>query len=52
MEVILELARPIGNAIAKHIFRNKAVEADSIISDALGMLVIVSIIILVVLAVV
>jgi hypothetical protein len=36
MEVLLEIIRSLGNAIARHVFNNKQVEEDSILSDALG----------------
>lgn len=36
MEVLIEIIRPLGNIIARHVFNNKQVEEDSILSDALG----------------
>lgn len=36
MEVLLEIIRPLGNAIARHVFNSKQVEENSILSDALG----------------
>lgn len=41
MEMILELARPIGNAVAKYVFQNKLIEEDSILSDGIGLFTIV-----------
>ncbi len=41
MELILELAKPIGNILAKKIFANKVIEENSLLSDALGMLAII-----------
>ena len=38
MELILELVRPFGNAVAKYIFKNKALEENSAMSDAVGFL--------------
>ena len=45
MEVLFELDRPIGNALARKICNNKAVEENSILSDALGVFVIVCVVI-------
>ncbi len=41
MELILELVRPVGNAVAKYVFKNKAFEKNSVMSDALGFLIII-----------
>lgn len=36
MEVLLEIIMSLGDAMARHVFNNKQVEEDSILSDALG----------------
>ena len=41
IELILELIRPIGNFVSRRIFSEKLMEADSIMSDAVGGIVLV-----------
>lgn len=38
MDIILEYARPVGNAIAKYVFTNRLVEQDSSLSETTGLL--------------
>jgi flagellar biogenesis protein FliO len=47
MELIFEIVRPIGNAIAKNIFANKVIEENSILSDAAGLFTVLALIVLV-----
>ena len=43
MEIILELVRPVGNAIAKYVFQNKLIEEDSVLSDGAGAFIVLAI---------
>lgn len=45
MEMILELARTLGNSIARYVFRNKFIEEDSVLSDGMGLFIVVLILI-------
>ena len=44
MDLILHLAQPLGNVIAKYVFRNKIIEEDSMMSDVMGILAIMGLI--------
>jgi len=44
----MDLVRPIGNMIARIVFREKAIESDSILSDAIGVVVLVMLVVLIV----
>ena len=45
MEFFFDIVRLLGNIIAKYVFANKFIEGDSILSDAVGGLALIVIII-------
>ncbi len=43
MEIIIDLVRSIGNAIAKYIFRKGLIEENSVLSDGMGIIFIIAV---------